>query len=146
MNKALTIAIALTGLAAAPAPAQMGSTSGGGMSSLPGQNGGMMQSGGMQNGPGPRDMDRGMDHGSMDHGTMDRGSSKSDMDHRRPMDDRHAGIGRDGRHDTDPPSHWRGKKMAWNTHMMRCQKRYSSYNPHTDMYMLRHGKKARCRL
>ncbi len=140
MNKAMTIAIALTGLAAAPALAQMG-TNGGGMSSSAGQNGGMMQSGGMQNGPGPR----GMDRGGMDHGDMNQGSMGG-MDHRGAMMDDHAGMGMNGGRDMGPPSHWRGKKMAWNTHMMRCQKRYRSYDPHTDMYMLRHGKKARCRL
>ena len=143
MNKAMTIAIVLTGLAAAPGLAQMGAPMGRGTpSSPPEQHGGMTQSGGMQNGPGPRDMDGGMDHGTMDHGS----SSRSGMDHRGPMNDGHAGMGMDGRHDMGPPSHWRGKKMAWNTHMMRCQKRYRSYDPHTDMYMLRHGKKARCRL
>ena len=87
----------------------------------------------MQNGPGPRGMDRGSSAGGMDHGG--------------PMNDGHAGMGMDGtHHDMGPPSHWKGEKMAWNTHMMRCQKRYRSYDPHTDMYMLRHGKKARCRL
>ena len=43
-----------------------------------------------------------------------------------------------------PPAHWT-RQGDWYRHVRECQRRFRSYNPRTDTYRLRNGKRVRCR-
>ena len=80
--------------------------------------------------------DRGRGHGDNDrhhdgrHDSRDRDDDRwDDSWGRRP--ERHRG--------------W-GNRPGWYRHVRACQMRYRSYNPRTDMYVVRRGVMARCRL
>ena len=45
----------------------------------------------------------------------------------------------------NPPRHWT-RHADWYRHVHACQARYHSYNPHSDMFVGRHGVRTRCRL
>lgn len=44
-----------------------------------------------------------------------------------------------------PPSHWT-RQGDWYRHVRACQRHYRSYDPRTDTYRTRGGKRLRCRL
>jgi len=44
------------------------------------------------------------------------------------------------------PSHWRHGRVAWDRHVDRCMKRYRSYDPRTDRYVVRRGVTRHCTL
>lgn len=43
------------------------------------------------------------------------------------------------------PRHW-GNRRGWNRHVRACYARYRTYNARTDLYIVRRGVYARCRL
>ena len=45
-----------------------------------------------------------------------------------------------------PPPKTYSKRGNWYQHVRSCSARYRSYNPRTDMYQVRRGVMARCRL
>ncbi len=69
-----------------------------------------------------------------------------DRHHRYDRRDRYDGRydGRYRRHYYDGPRHtYRG---SWERHVRRCLAAYRTYNPRTDMYYVRPGVRAYCRL
>ncbi|MEJ7934541.1 BA14K family protein [Sphingobium sp. AN558] len=120
-------------------------------------NDGSMNRGSMDHGP----MSGGsMQQGQMNHGKM--GSGMGDRDNRGMHSDRPGGdMRRDGDTLSDrsygnwddkwgarpsgPPRHW-SKQGDWYRHVRACQQRYRSYNPRTDMIVIRRGMTRRCML
>ncbi|WP_312313143.1 BA14K family protein [Sphingobium yanoikuyae] len=45
-----------------------------------------------------------------------------------------------------PPKHWNQPRDHYDRHVQACQKRYRTYNPHTDRYTISRGRTAICRL
>lgn len=94
-----------------------------------------------------------------DRGRDDRGRGHDDRgrnDDNRGRDDNNWNNGRDndryGRWDNrwgarpnTPPRHW-SRQGDWYRHVRACQMRYRSYNPRTDMFVVRRGVMQRCRL
>ena len=91
---------------------------------------------------------------------------RRDNDDRRGDDHRGRGRGHGdndsrhgGRHESRDDDHWDnrwgqrparhrgwGNRPGWYRHVRACQMRYRSYNPRTDMFVVRRGVMARCRL
>ncbi|MBU4434205.1 MAG: BA14K family protein [Alphaproteobacteria bacterium] len=81
----------------------------------------------------------GMNNQDMGRGPQDHG--QPNMDH-SPYGQWNMGW---GHRPPAPPKHFK-RHDNWYQHVRACTVRYRSYNPRTDLYMVRRGVMARCRL